>query len=168
MKGLPHSQAVGKGCKCYFCPLLGPIFGPPIWQGAEEANFPFSGGDKLPVDTEVGDGLILVVLGTGKGAKHKANACPCTFLPSCVTSLMIMVLGWRNPIPCSEEVFGAGHPFNIAIGMILTQTCHIDTNCKLFLLPASFVDLSEYLGAVVKFGISEDIFGSILFLESLC
>lgn len=45
------------------------------------------------MDTEVGDGFILVVLGTGKGAKHKANACPRTFLPSCVATLMIMVLG---------------------------------------------------------------------------
>lgn len=83
---------------------LGGTFGPSIRQGVAEANFPFSGSEKLPLDTEIGDALILVVLGTEKGAKHKANAHPQTFLLSSVTSVTIKTLGWRDPIACPCSV----------------------------------------------------------------
>jgi len=78
---------------------LGGTFGPSIGQGVAEPNFPFSGSEKFSVDTQTGDALMLVALGTEKGAKHKANAHFQTFLSSSVTSVMIKARGTQLPAP---------------------------------------------------------------------
>ena len=95
---------VGRPKMLFLSSPLGGTFGPFIRQGVAEPNFPFSDSEKLPVDTEIGDALILLALGTEKGTKHKANAHPQAFLPSSVTNVMIKALGWRDPIACSCSV----------------------------------------------------------------
>lgn len=154
-------------------PLDG-TFGPSIRQGIAEPNFPFSGSEKLPVDTEIGDALILLALGTEKGAKHKANICPQTFLPSSVTSVMIKALSWRDPVTCSCSVQdlrslslmwkpGRFLPFLVILTPITSFSCYL----RLLLTSQSSSLVSSWCCSKSQY-CRGDFFGSILFLDGLC
>jgi len=72
-------------------------------------------------------------LGTERGAEHRAIASPHAFL-------LFSVMGWKDPAGGSESGF-EGRASGNQDG--LHPSCHIDTNHKIFLPPASFVGILE-------------------------